>query len=67
MAPTFTATPGTEEALSDTGSPADVVERVAGLHRIGERTDVAGAIGLASNTAGVITGAPMIDGGRTAR
>jgi NAD(P)-dependent dehydrogenase (short-subunit alcohol dehydrogenase family) len=69
VAPTFIATPGTEEALADEGFRADVVERIAGLHRIGEPMDVAGAVVfLASPAASLITGDTiMIDGGWTAR
>ncbi len=44
VAPTFIRTPGTEPALSDPAFAADVVERIAGLHRIGEPVDVAGAV-----------------------
>jgi NAD(P)-dependent dehydrogenase (short-subunit alcohol dehydrogenase family) len=69
VAPTFIATPGTEEALSDPAFHADVVERIAGLHRVGQPMDVAGAvIFLASPAAALITGHTMlIDGGWTAR
>jgi NAD(P)-dependent dehydrogenase (short-subunit alcohol dehydrogenase family) len=69
VAPTFIATPGTEGQLSDPAFRADVIERIAGLHRIGEPMDVAGAvIFLASPAAALITGHTMlIDGGWTAR
>jgi len=69
VAPTFIRTPGTEEALADTEFRADVVERIAGLHRIGEPMDVAGAVVfLASPAASLITGHTiLIDGGWTAR
>jgi NAD(P)-dependent dehydrogenase (short-subunit alcohol dehydrogenase family) len=69
VAPTFIATPGTEEQLSDPAFRADVIERIAGLHRIGEPMDVAGAvIFLASPAAALITGHTiLIDGGWTAR
>lgn len=69
VAPTFIFTPGTEEALADTAFRADVVERIAALHRIGEPMDVAGAVVfLASPAASLITGHTMlIDGGWTAR
>jgi len=69
VAPTFIRTPGTEEALSDAAFRADVVERIAGLHRIGEPMDVAGAVVfLASPAASLITGHTiLIDGGWTAR
>jgi NAD(P)-dependent dehydrogenase (short-subunit alcohol dehydrogenase family) len=69
VAPTFIKTPGTEEALSDPAFRADVIERIAGLHRIGEPMDVAGAVVfLASPAASLITGHTiLIDGGWTAR
>ena len=69
VAPTFIATPGTDEALSDDVFRADVIERIAGLHRIGEPMDVAGAVVfLASPAASLITGHTiLIDGGWTAR
>ncbi len=69
VAPTFISTPGTEEALADPGFRADVIERIAGLHRIGEPMDVAGAVVfLASPAASLITGHTiLIDGGWTAR
>ncbi|HEX4807446.1 MAG TPA: glucose 1-dehydrogenase [Bryobacteraceae bacterium] len=69
VAPTFIRTPGTEPALSDPAFEADVIERIAGLHRIGEPMEVAGAVVfLASPTASLITGHTiLIDGGWTAR
>ncbi len=69
VAPTFIHTPGTEEALADPVFRADVVERIAALHRIGEPVEVAGAVVfLASPAASLITGHTMlIDGGWTAR
>jgi NAD(P)-dependent dehydrogenase (short-subunit alcohol dehydrogenase family) len=69
VAPTFIATPGTKEALADEAFRADVIERIAGLHRIGEPMDVAGAVVfLASHAASLITGDTiLIDGGWTAR
>jgi NAD(P)-dependent dehydrogenase (short-subunit alcohol dehydrogenase family) len=69
VAPTFIATPGTDEALSDPVFRADVIERIAGLHRIGEPMEVAGAVVfLASPAASLITGHTiLIDGGWTAR
>jgi len=69
VAPTFISTPGTESALSDPDFRADVLERIAGLHRIGEPMDVAGAVVfLASPAATLITGETiLIDGGWTAR
>src|SRR5437868_14895243 len=58
VAPTFIRTPGTEPALSDPQFRADVVERIAALHRIGEPIEVAGVVGfLASQAASLITGA----------
>jgi len=69
VAPTFIFTPGTEEALADSAFRADVVERIAALHRIGQPMEVAGAVVfLASPAASLITGHTMlIDGGWTAR
>jgi NAD(P)-dependent dehydrogenase (short-subunit alcohol dehydrogenase family) len=69
VAPTFIHTPGTQPALSDPGFRADVIERIAALHRIGEPVEVAGTVVfLASPAASLITGETiMIDGGWTAR
>jgi NAD(P)-dependent dehydrogenase (short-subunit alcohol dehydrogenase family) len=69
VAPTFIETPGTDAALSDPAFRADVVERIAGLHRIGKPVDVAGAVlFLASPAASLITGETLlVDGGWTAR
>jgi len=69
VAPTFIRTPGTESALADAAFRADTVERIAGLHRIGEPMEVAGAVVfLASPAASLITGETiLIDGGWTAR
>ena len=69
IAPTFIATPGTETTLADPVMRADVIERIAGLHRIGQPMDVAGAVVfLASPAASLITGDTiLIDGGWTAR
>ena len=69
VAPTFIRTPGTEEALADPDFEADVVERIAALHRIGEPMDVAGAVlFLCSPAAALVTGHTlMVDGGWTAR
>jgi NAD(P)-dependent dehydrogenase (short-subunit alcohol dehydrogenase family) len=69
VAPTFIHTPGTEEYLANPEHRADVVERIAALHRIGDPMDVAGAVVfLASPAASLITGETiLIDGGWTAR
>ena len=69
IAPTFIETPGTEPALADPAFRADVVERIAALHRIGQPSDVTGAVVfLASPAASLITGTTItVDGGWTAR
>ena len=69
VAPTFIHTPGTESYLANPEARSDVIERIAGLHRIGEPMDVAGAVVfLASSAASLITGETiLIDGGWTAR
>src|ERR1700729_1461394 len=69
VAPTFIRTPGTEPALSDPAFRADVIERIAALHRIGEPVEVAGVVVfLASPAASLITGETiLVDGGWTAR
>ncbi len=69
VAPTFIRTPGTESCLADPAFRADVVERIAALHRIGEPMEVAGAVVfLASPAAALITGQTLlIDGGWTSR
>jgi NAD(P)-dependent dehydrogenase (short-subunit alcohol dehydrogenase family) len=69
VAPTFIRTPGTAPALADPVFHADVVERIAALHRIGEPREVSGAVVfLASPAASLITGQTLIiDGGWTAR
>jgi NAD(P)-dependent dehydrogenase (short-subunit alcohol dehydrogenase family) len=69
VAPTFIVTPGTAPALDNPEFEADVIERIAGLHRVGQPMDVAGAIVfLASPAASLITGHTiLIDGGWTAR
>ena len=58
-----------DAALADPAFRADVLERIAGLHRIGVPMDVAGAVVfLASPAASLITGHTiLIDGGWTAR
>jgi NAD(P)-dependent dehydrogenase (short-subunit alcohol dehydrogenase family) len=69
VAPTFVRTPGTETVLADPEFHADVVERIAALHRVGEPIEVAGVVVfLASPAASLITGETvLIDGGWTAR
>ena len=69
VAPTFIKTPGTDTFLANPKARADVVERIAALHRIGEPMEVAGAVVfLASPAASLITGHTiLIDGGWTAR
>ena len=69
VAPTFIATPGTEAPLADPAFRADVIERIAALHRVGRPVEVAGAVVfLASKAASLITGETiLIDGGWTAR
>jgi NAD(P)-dependent dehydrogenase (short-subunit alcohol dehydrogenase family) len=69
VAPTFIRTPGTAGALADPAFEAETIERIAGVHRIGEPVDVAGAVVfLASPAASLITGHTLlVDGGWTAR
>ena len=69
VAPTFIRTPGTAAALSDPVFAADVTERIAALHRVGEPLDVAGAVVyLASPASSLVTGTTLlVDGGWTAR
>ena len=69
VAPTFIETPGTQAALGDPAFRADVIERIAALHRIGQPGDVTGAVVfLASSAASLITGTTItVDGGWTAR
>ena len=69
VAPTFIRTPGTAEALADPAFEADVRSRIAGVGRIGEPVDVAGAVVyLASPAASLVTGHTLlVDGGWTAR
>jgi NAD(P)-dependent dehydrogenase (short-subunit alcohol dehydrogenase family) len=69
VAPTFIETDGTADMLSDPAFKADVIERIAGLHRIGQPREVADAVVfLASEAASLITGQTLlIDGGWTAR
>jgi len=69
VAPTFIETDGTSTALAVPEFKADVVERIAALHRIGLPREVSGAVVfLASPAASLITGQTLlIDGGWTAR
>jgi NAD(P)-dependent dehydrogenase (short-subunit alcohol dehydrogenase family) len=69
VAPTFIETDGTEPALSDPSFRADVVDRIAALHRIGTPDEVSPAVVfLASPAASLVTGHTLvIDGGWTAR
>jgi NAD(P)-dependent dehydrogenase (short-subunit alcohol dehydrogenase family) len=69
VAPTFIRTPGTAPALADPAFESDVRERIAGLHRIGEPIDVAGAvIFLCAPASALVTGTTLVvDGGWTAR
>jgi NAD(P)-dependent dehydrogenase (short-subunit alcohol dehydrogenase family) len=68
VAPTFIHTPGTKPALSSPEFYEETVRNVAALHRIGEPSEVAGAVVfLASPAASLITGHTiLIDGGWTA-
>jgi len=69
VAPTFFTTDGTAKALGDPAFKADVIERIAALHRIGQPREVSGAVVfLASEAAAMITGHTLlIDGGWTVR
>jgi NAD(P)-dependent dehydrogenase (short-subunit alcohol dehydrogenase family) len=69
VAPTFFETDGTADALGNPEFKADVIERIAALHRIGQPREVADAVVfLASDAASMITGQTLlIDGGWTAR
>jgi NAD(P)-dependent dehydrogenase (short-subunit alcohol dehydrogenase family) len=69
VAPTFIETPGTEPVLTDPAFRADVIERIAALHRIGRPSEVTGSVVfLASPAASLITGSTItVDGGWTAR
>jgi len=69
VAPTFIVTPGTAPALENADFKADVIERIAALHRLGQPMDVARVIVfLASSAASLITGQTiLVDGGWTAR
>lgn len=69
VAPTFVETDGTAAALGNEAFRADVIERIAALHRIGTPREVSAAIVfLASPAASLITGQTLaVDGGWTAR
>jgi len=69
VAPTFIKTDGTAAMLSDPGFHAEVVDRIAALHRIGAPDEVSGAVVfLASPAASMVTGQTLlIDGGWTSR
>jgi NAD(P)-dependent dehydrogenase (short-subunit alcohol dehydrogenase family) len=69
VAPTFFETPSTAGPLADPAFRAQVLERIAALHRIGKPMEAAAAVVfLASPAAAMITGHTLlIDGGWTAR
>jgi NAD(P)-dependent dehydrogenase (short-subunit alcohol dehydrogenase family) len=69
VAPTFIDTQGIEPYVSDPVKKADIIERIAALHRIGKPVEVAAAVlFLASDASSLITGETiMIDGGWTIR
>ncbi|SHE84502.1 NAD(P)-dependent dehydrogenase, short-chain alcohol dehydrogenase family [Kaistia soli DSM 19436] len=69
IAPTFIRTDGTADMLADEAFRADVIDRIAALHRIGEPHEVSGVVAfLASDAAAMITGQTiLVDGGWTAR
>lgn len=66
VAPTFIRTPGTRKWLDDQAFQASVISRIP-LGRVGEPSDVAGAVVyLASPAAALVTGTTlMVDGGWT--
>ncbi|HWJ75579.1 MAG TPA: glucose 1-dehydrogenase [Kaistia sp.] len=69
IAPTFIRTDGTADMLADEAFRADVIDRIAALHRIGEPHEVSGVVAfLASDAAAMITGQTiLVDGGWTSR
>jgi NAD(P)-dependent dehydrogenase (short-subunit alcohol dehydrogenase family) len=69
VAPTFIETDGTAAMLARPGFRAEVIDRIAALHRIGQPREVADAVVfLASDAASLITGQTLlVDGGWTAR
>ena len=69
VAPTFIETDGTADMLARPAFKADVLDRIAALHRIGQPREVADAVVfLASDAASLITGQTLlIDGGWTSR
>ena len=69
VAPTFINTRSLRKHVADPAKKADILERIAGLHRIGEPEEVASVVAfLASDASSLITGETvMIDGGWTAR
>ena len=69
VAPTFIETDGTADMLARPKFKAEVIERIAALHRIGKPREVADAVVfLASDAASLITGQTLlVDGGWTAR
>jgi NAD(P)-dependent dehydrogenase (short-subunit alcohol dehydrogenase family) len=69
VAPTFIHTRSIEKHTADAASEADIIERIAALHRIGEPVEVAGAVlFLVSSASSLITGETlMVDGGWTIR
>jgi 2-deoxy-D-gluconate 3-dehydrogenase len=69
VAPTFIETDGTAAALASDEFRADVINRIAALHRVGVPEEVAGAVTfLASPAAALVTGVTLpVDGGWTAR
>lgn len=69
VAPTFIETDGTAQALADPQFLGDTIDRIAGLHRVGQPHEVAAAVTfLASPAASLITGHTLVvDGGWTVR